>query len=143
MVILVLQTCGILFRAGLWALGVLMIRAQRSRRLAGQAARNLGPAARASSAEQLRELQRAARASDMVETALRLGDFFLAVAAATASIGLGFTDLSDSLKSGLSVAALGMTFLAAIFVLRYWQSRGGGWDRTVRNRLRDGEGGVL
>ena len=143
MVILVVQTCGILFLAGLLALGMIMIRAQRRRRQASDAARNLGPTARASSAEQLRELQRAARASDMVDTALRLGYFFLAVAAATASIGLGFTDLSDSLKSVLSVAALGMTFLAAIFVLRYWQSGGEGWDRTVRNRLRDAEEGLL
>ena len=143
MVILVVQTCGILFLAGLLALGMIMIRAQRRRRQASDAARNLGPTARASSAEQLRELQRAARASDMVETALRLGYFFLAVAAATASIGLGFTDLSDRLKSVLSVAALGMTFLAAIFVLRYWQSGGEGWDRTVRNRLRDAEEGLL
>src|SRR3972149_2348934 len=143
MVILVVQTCGILFLAGLLALGMIMIRAQRRRRQASDAARNLGPAARASSAEQLRELQRAARASDMVETALRLGYFFLAVAAATASIGLGFTDLSDRLKSVLSVAALGMTFLAAIFVLRYWQSGGEGWDRTVRHRLRDAEEGLL
>ena len=84
MVILLLQTCGILFMAGLLALGVLMIRGQRRRRQAGEAARKLGPAARASSAEQLRELQRAARASDMMETALRLGYFFLAVAAASA-----------------------------------------------------------
>ena len=143
MVILVLQTCGILFLAGLLALGVLMIRAQRSRRLAGQAARNLGPAARASSAEQLRELQRAARASDMVETALRLGYFFLAVAAATASIGLGFTGLSDRVKSILSIAALGVTSVAAFFVLRYWQSGGEGWDRAVRNRLREAEEGLL
>jgi diguanylate cyclase (GGDEF)-like protein len=143
MVILVVQTCGILFLAGLLALGVIMIRAQRRRRQASDAARNLGPAARATSAEQLRELQRAARASDMVETALRLGYFFLAVAAATASIGLGFTDLSDRLKSVLSVAALGMTFLAALFVLRYWQSGSEGWDRAVRNRLRDAEEGLL
>jgi diguanylate cyclase (GGDEF)-like protein len=129
--------------AGLLALGAVMIRAQRRRRLAGQAARNLGPTARASSAEQLRELQRAARASDMVETALRLGYFFLAVAAATASVGLGFTDLSDRLKSVLSIAALGVTSLAAFFVLRYWQSGGEGWDRAVRNRLREAEEGLL
>jgi diguanylate cyclase (GGDEF)-like protein len=143
MVILVLQTCGILFMAGLLALGVVMIRAQRRRRQTGEAARKLGPTARASSAEQLRELQRAARASDMVETALRLGYFFLAVAAATASIGLGFTDLSDRVKSVLSIAALGVTSLAAFFVLRYWQSGGEGWDRAVRNRLREAEEGLL
>jgi diguanylate cyclase (GGDEF)-like protein len=143
MVILILQSCGILSMAGLLALGAVMIRAQRRRRLAGQAARNLGPTARASSAEQLRELQRAARASDMVETALRLGYFFLAVAAATASVGLGFTDLSDRLKSVLSIAALGVTSLAAFFVLRYWQSGGEGWDRAVRNRLREAEEGLL
>ena len=129
--------------AGLLALGVLMVRAQRRRRQAGEAARKMGPTARASSAEQLRELQRAARASDMVETALRLGYLFLAVAAATASIGLGFTDLSDRLKSVLSVAALGVTSFAALFVLRYWQSGGEGWDRAVRTRLRDAEEGLL
>ena len=129
--------------AGLLALGVLMIRAQQRRRQAGEAARKLGPTARASSAEQLRELQRAARASDMMETALRLGYFFLAVAAATASIGLGFTGLSDRLKSILSIAALGVTSLAAFFVLRYWQSGGEGWDRAVRNQLREAEEGLL
>jgi diguanylate cyclase (GGDEF)-like protein len=143
MVILILQSCGILSMAGLLALGAVMIRAQRRRRQTGEAARKLGPTARASSAEQLRELQRAARASDMVETALRLGYFFLAVAAATASIGLGFTDLSDRLKSVLSIAALGVTSLAAFFVLRYWQSGGEGWDRAVRNRLREAEEGLL
>jgi diguanylate cyclase (GGDEF)-like protein len=143
MVILILQTCGILSMAGLLALGVVMIRAQRRRRQTGEAARKLGPTARASSAEQLRELQRAARASDVVETALRLGYFVLAVAAATASVGLGFTGLSDRVKSVLSIAALGVTSFAAFFVLRYWQSGGEGWDRAVRNRLREAEEGLL
>ena len=143
MVILILQTCGILSMAGLLALGVVMIRAQWRRRQTGEAARKLGPTARASSAEQLRELQRAARASDVVETALRLGYFVLAVAAATASVGLGFTGLSDRVKSVLSIAALGVTSFAAFFVLRYWQSGGEGWDRAVRNRLREAEEGLL
>jgi len=143
MVILILQTCGILSMAGLLALGVVMIRAQRRRRQTGEAARKLGPTARASSADQLRELQRAARASDVVETALRLGYFVLAVAAATASVGLGFTGLSDRVKSVLSIAALGVTSFAAFFVLRYWQSGGEGWDRAVRNRLREAEEGLL
>jgi diguanylate cyclase (GGDEF)-like protein len=129
--------------AGLLAMGVLMLRAQRRRRQADEAARRMGPAVRASSAEQVRQLQRAARASDTVESALRISYFLLAVAAAASSIGLGFTDLTESVKSSLSIASLGVTSLAAVFVLRYWHSGGEGWDRAVRNRLREAEEGLL
>lgn len=124
-------------------MGVLMLRAQRRRRQADEAARRMGPAVRASSAEQVRQLQRAARASDTVESALRISYFLLAVAAAASSIGLGFTDLTESVKSSLSIASLGVTSLAAVFVLRYWHSGGEGWDRAVRNRLREAEEGLL
>lgn len=143
MLVRFLQTCGIIALLGLLTMGLLMLRAQRRRAQAGQAARGLGPAARASSPEQLRKLRRAARSSDAVETALRLGYFFLAVAAATASIAMGFTDLSDRLKSILSIAALAVTSLAALFVVRYWQSGGEGWDRAVRQRLQEAEEGLL
>lgn len=143
MVLPVYPVCGLLSLVGLLAMGVLMLRAQRRRRQAGEAARRMGPAVRASSAEQVRQLQRAARASDSIEAALRLGYFMLAVAASAASIGLGFTRLPESLKSGLSIVSLGVTSLAALLVLRYWHSAGEGLDRVVRTRLREAEEGLL
>jgi diguanylate cyclase (GGDEF)-like protein len=139
----ILQICGTLALVGLLTMGVLMLRAQRRRWLAAEAARRMGPEARAASADQIQRLRRATRASDAMETALGWTYFLLAVAAAAASIGLGFTRLEEGPKSGLSIAALGVTSVAAVFVLRYWQAGSEAWERAVRWRLREAEEGLM